>query len=98
MGVEAAFPAKSGLFNRYSRTAGLLARHCPNQLGVCAMTGLDRNDVTVNAPAQQCKIADNIEYLVAHEFVVEAQRLLAQNRFAPDDDCVLEAAAFNQIL
>src|SRR5437763_13008365 len=56
-----------------------------------------RDDVAADARSKKRQVADDIDDFVPDEFVGEAQRFLAQDRFAAHDDSVLEAAAFDEI-
>ena len=53
------------------------ARHCPGQLRVGAVTGLDRDDMTANAMTDEREIANDIEDFVPNEFIRETKRLFA---------------------
>ena len=55
------------------------------------MAALDRNDVEMRPRAEQREIADEIEDLVAHDFVVPAQR--RHRTLGREDESVIERAA-----
>src|SRR5882724_1683047 len=97
VGVEPTFPTRNGARNGKSAPARLFAGQRAGQVGVDSMTGFYCYHVASNTPPDQCKISDNIENFVAHEFVCETQWLLAQNRLAADHNRVFEAAALDQI-
>ena len=58
--------------------------------------GAVRHDVTDDGMADQGEVADEVENLVAHELVIEAQRV--EDAGVADDDRVLERAAERQPL
>src|SRR5206468_4407203 len=57
--------------------ARLLAGDDAGQVRVDSMTRFYRYHMTPDAPPEQGEIADNIEYFVAHEFVLKTQWFLA---------------------
>ena len=62
------------------------------------MAWFDRDNMAVNSLSEKGEVADNIDDLVTHEFIGKPQRLLAQDCFTADNDRILEAAAFDQVL
>ena len=60
-----------------------------------AWPGPRGDDVRLERHAEQHDVADDIEDLVAHELVLEAQRLLRDDLVALDDDGAVERAALD---
>src|SRR5262245_8037553 len=76
----------------------MLLRERARQFRVRAMAGLDRDHVAAKRPPEKSKVTDDIKDLVPDELIRKAQWFLAQDRFASNDNRVLEAAALDQIL
>src|SRR5437868_10879185 len=74
-------------------SAGIFTGENASQLGVSSVARFNRDHVTANSRTDQGEIADDIENLVANEFVRETQRLLAHDRITAQDNRVFEAAA-----
>ena len=68
------------------------------QFRVRAMTGSDRDDMAVEGAPGQGKVPDDVQDLVSHELVGKAERFLAQDRFAPDDQGIFKASPLDQTL
>ena len=62
------------------------------------MAGPHGDDVAHDAASEEHEVADDVENLVPHKFVVETQRMLAEHGVAADDDGALQRAAFDQAL
>jgi len=65
------------------------------QLRVDVMSRTCGNDVRLERQAEQHDIANDIEDLVADEFVLKAQAFFRKDLVAADDDGAVEAAAFD---
>src|SRR5690242_13681176 len=76
---------------RRARRAEARAQH-REQRGVVAVARLPRDDAAANRPAEQIEVADDVEDLVAHELVLEAQRRI-HDALVADEDEVVEPAA-----
>src|ERR1700693_3572639 len=66
------------------------------QFSICRVSGFDRDNVTQEPASGQKEVTDDIEDLVANEFVRISQRFLSHNRFAAHNDRVLEASPSDQ--
>src|ERR1022692_3748733 len=77
VGSETAFSGRKWVRRRHRAPSCLLARQCPRQFRVSAMTGFNRNHMTPNAVTDQRKVANDIENLVPNEFIGETKRFLA---------------------
>ena len=66
-----------------------------DELGVKCVSGFVRDDQRLQGPADQGEVADQVERLMAAEFVREAQRAV-QNGAVVHDDGIRERAAANQ--
>ena len=75
----------------------LLADGC-GEAGVERVARADGDDVGLEANACEDDVADDIEDLVADELVLEAQRLLADNLVALEDDRGVERATLDEAL
>ena len=82
-----------------SRLGGFLAAFFPSlifveqdlgQFGVERMAGTRGHDVRLQRDAEQCDVADDIEDLVAHEFVGETERLFRDDLVTLDHDGAIE--------
>src|SRR6266542_52896 len=97
VGVEPPVTPRNRACHGKGAPACLLAGERASQVGIDSVTGFYRYHVAPNAPPDPCKISNDLENFVAHEFVCETQWFLAQNRLAADNNRVFEAAAFDQI-
>ena len=88
-------PGASGGRDAHERLAHL-GQDAANHLAVGGMARFDGDEVALERPAQQREIAQDVEHLVAHEFLRIAKRLIGQHRVVADDHCVLEAAALDE--
>src|SRR5271166_1754449 len=66
--------------------------NCFDERQVVGMAGFRRGYMRMQRTAEQVEIADQIEHLVAREFVVEAQSGV-HDFVVIDEDCVVEAGA-----
>ena len=62
------------------------------------MPRLDRDNVPLDRAAEQREVADDIEDFVAHELVLETERLLPEHLLAADDDRVLKTPPLDEPL
>ncbi len=67
------------------------------EIGIDPVARFDRHHMAANGAAKKRQVADDIENFVPDEFVRKPQRLLAQDRFAPNDNGILQASAFDQV-
>src|SRR5438270_10123958 len=65
--------------------------------GVKNVAALVRDDATQYRHSQQCKIAYDVQNLVAHELVLESQSGLVQHSVWREHDCVIKRASANQV-
>src|ERR1700730_8417970 len=66
------------------------------QFSICRVSGFDRDNVTQKPASSQKEVSDDIEDLVANEFVRISQRFLSHDRITAHNDRVLEASPANQ--
>src|SRR5947209_19632227 len=66
------------------------------ELAIGGMTGLDRDEMTVQWTAKQRKGAENIQDLMPNEFIGIAQSFGGQDGIIPNHNGILETAAFDQ--
>ena len=64
--------------------------------GIDAMAGFDSHDMAANETPAEREVADDVENLVANEFIGEAKRLLAENTVTTGNDGVFEASALDE--
>src|SRR5262249_22754463 len=80
--------------SRAQEAAGLFGRGEPlDETDVRGMPRLDREEVSLSGPPQKIQVSEEIEDLVAHEFVIEAKRLLVQDSGGLHDHRVLKRPA-----
>ena len=68
----------------------------PHQFAIGRVARFHRDEMAVQRPAQQRKVADDIEHLVPDKFLRITQRLGRQHGVVADDHGVFQAAAFDQ--
>ena len=96
--VESAIVFRNNARQREHIASCLFFPDSERQFCICSVTRFDRDEVPSNATANQREIANNIVDFVPNEFVGEAQRFLAENGIAAQDDGVFQAAALDQVL
>src|ERR1700730_11822232 len=82
---------------RERKPACALSRQRSGEIGIGAMPGFDCDNVSADPLTHQCQISDDIENFVPNEFVREAQRFLAENSVASNDNRILQTAASDQV-
>ncbi len=75
---------------------GVFALEDGGHLGVWVVARFDADDVAHDAFTAEHEVADDVERLVAGEFIVEAHRFFTENLFSSDDHGVFQAASFDQ--
>src|ERR1043166_1266916 len=96
--IEPAFARRKRVRFKDGSRARELTSERADQLGVRAVTRLNRDDVTVNSLPEKREVPDDIEDFVTDEFVGEPKRFLAQHRVAANHDRVFETAALDEVL
>ena len=76
---------------------GADAQELRHQAGVHDVAAAFGNDLAQNWHSQEREVADDVEDLVTHEFVAEAQACFIQHSFRREYDGVVERPATNQV-
>lgn len=67
-----------------------------DQFAVGGVAGFNGDQVSMDRPAEQCEVTDDVEDFVANEFVGITKGFVGENGIFADDDSIFEATAFDE--